>query len=480
MRHTPIVRLIAALALAASIAPLSAGAAPLEQTNLLTNPGFEGGFYAQSGNGDLTVGNGWSAWHEDSGGKPNDGTLNYVLRPKWSGENNQALVHGGAWSQHVGNFYDPWHGGVMQTVTAPAGSRVRLTAFGYIYTSNDNYPANDSGVDGRMQIGIDPSGSGLWYASGMVWSGTLNPHLAWQSFSVETTVGSAGKVTVYLSNNFRGGTSLHLDAWWDDVSLTVLDTATAAPNVPTATSAPVVPVITPFTLPTPMPDGRIVYTVKPGDSMWHIAAVAGLTVEQLKAMNNLTSTVVSVGQQLVIGQVTPAEPPTPVPTATLEGPPPTETPTPAPVLATGTGEVCVLLYDDANGNGLRDSGEGLVAGGQFTVTDPSGAPVDGYTTTGAETEAECFEQLAEGSYTIGVGIPAGYNPTTSTNYPLPLQKDSVVNLEFGAQKSGDTGATQGGVTGGGRLQTALFGAAGVVFLLLAAGVGGFLVLSRRR
>lgn len=42
------------------------------------------------------------------------------------------------------------------------------------------------------------------------------------------------------------------------------------------------------------------YTVKKGDSLWSIANKYGLTVNELKALNNLTSNVINVGQNLLV------------------------------------------------------------------------------------------------------------------------------------------------------------------------------------
>lgn len=436
---------------------------------------MDSGFTAVGGDALTTVANGWFAWHEETAKAPD---ANYVFRPDWHAATNSADVHGGSAAQHIANQYDPFHAGIFQTVTVAAGSRVRLTAYGRVFSSNDGYPNNDSGIDSRLQVGIDPNGNGLWFDSGIVWSGIANPHMTWQLLSVEATVGAAGKVSVYLSSNWRGNSNLNMLVWWDDVSLTVVSSATAAATSGATSAAPPPAPATAFPTPTAGADGRIVYTVQAGDSLWHIAAVAGLTVDELKALNNLTSDVVSPGQQLVLGTTEPAVPPTPVATATTEGDVAAATPTPV-VEAVATGTICVLLYEDVNGNSLRDSGEGSIAGGQFTLTNSGGAPADAYTTTGTESAPHCFESLAADSYTVSVGIPAGYNATGSTSVPIPLSADGRVNVEFGAQRAGSTSLGSEEASDKARMRTALFGAAGVVFLLSAAGVAGYLALSRR-
>ena len=46
--------------------------------------------------------------------------------------------------------------------------------------------------------------------------------------------------------------------------------------------------------------GVNVYTVVKGDSLYKIANLYGVSVDELKSANNLTSSVISIGQQLVI------------------------------------------------------------------------------------------------------------------------------------------------------------------------------------
>ncbi len=107
--------------------------------------------------------------------------------------------------------------------------------------------------------------------------------------------------------------------------------------------------LTPFPTPTAGPDGRILYTVQSGDSLWRIAAVAGIPLEELRAMNNLgPDDIISPGQKILLGLGGPAGQ---LPT---QGPPPTPTselPTPTP--GVGTGTLCILLYADVNGDAVR-------------------------------------------------------------------------------------------------------------------------------
>ncbi|MFN8426922.1 MAG: LysM domain-containing protein [Anaerolineales bacterium] len=99
-----------------------------------------------------------------------------------------------------------------------------------------------------------------------------------------------------------------------------------------------------FVTSTPGPDGRIIYIVAEGDNCGQVALLHGITVQQLRDFNTRLDQdcTLTVGQQLIVGLV--EIKPTPGPAPTLPSP----TPTPTPV--SGTTEVCVLLFDDVNGD----------------------------------------------------------------------------------------------------------------------------------
>src|SRR5512138_1508906 len=106
-----------------------------------------------------------------------------------------------------------------------------------------------------------------------------------------------------------------------------------------------------FVTSTPGPDGRILYTVVGGDSCSSVALKHGITVDQLRQFNphldpNCT---LIIGQPLVVGVVSIA--PTAGALPTLASPTVTATP------VSGTTEVCVLLFNDENGDAMRQSTE---------------------------------------------------------------------------------------------------------------------------
>jgi hypothetical protein len=120
-----------------------------------------------------------------------------------------------------------------------------------------------------------------------------------------------------------------------------------------------------------------------------------------------------------------------------------------------------------------------VPGGSLTLIDATtGAPVQAHNTQAGE-DQHCFEGIAPGVYTLAAAPPAGYNATTSANARLEVQPNASVNIEFGAQQSGGAVQPAAGGDGDSRLRVALFGAAGIMLILLAAGIAGFLMLRRR-
>jgi hypothetical protein len=224
---------------------------------------------------------------------------------------------------------------------------------------------------------------------------------------------------------------------------------------------------TPFPTPTPGPDGRILYTVQQDDSLWRIAALAGISLEQLMALNGIQpGDFITPGMQLELGVGGPVQP-TGAPAssvATATGPSTTSTPT------VGTGEVCVLLFDDTNGDGRLDDGEPALAGGQINIINIGGSLVAEYTTESLDLELEpsgfCFEDLGNADYNVSAAVPAGYNPTTGLNVGITLNPGDVKYLQFGAQPGAGLANTSDSAG-----RSTLLGLVGAVLLLSAAGLG---------
>ncbi|NCT22414.1 LysM peptidoglycan-binding domain-containing protein [bacterium] len=190
-----------------------------------------------------------------------------------------------------------------------------------------------------------------------------------------------------------------------------------------------------YATPTPGPDGRIIYIVQAGDNCISISTKTGVSIELLLGYNPmLDCDPVIEGQQLLLGYGGPA--------AYTPTPGPSPTPTIAPLTPTpfaGTTEVCILLYDDFNGNALREGTELGLAGGEVSVTDINGAYSKTESTISAidpdteESVRTCFADVPEGTFNISMAAPEGYNPTTDISYRLDVKAGDRAFVDFGAQ-----------------------------------------------
>lgn len=221
---------------------------------------------------------------------------------------------------------------------------------------------------------------------------------------------------------------------------------------------------TPFLTPTPGADGRIVYIVKEDDTLWSIAAIAGISLEELMALNGIQpGDYINPGMQLILGSGGPVQP-TAEPGAVATATEPPTTPTPV----SGTGDICVLLFMDENGNAHLDDTETPIVDGQLSVVNVEGQ-LAGETTTDSNPEGYCFSDLENGDYNVSAAVPENYNPTTGMNLPVRLEPGDTKYVQFGAQPSG---STQGTGSSAASSRSTILGLLGV-FLLLAAGFLGY-------
>jgi subtilisin family serine protease len=75
------------------------------------------------------------------------------------------------------------------------------------------------------------------------------------------------------------------------------------------------------------------------------------------------------------------------------------------------GGICITVFHDLNGNGLREGGEPLLAGAYITVTNSYGDIVGTWKSDSA-TQNKCFYPLDPGHYTVTANLPPGYAVTT--------------------------------------------------------------------
>jgi murein DD-endopeptidase MepM/ murein hydrolase activator NlpD len=225
-----------------------------------------------------------------------------------------------------------------------------------------------------------------------------------------------------------------------------------------------------FLTATPGPDGRIMYTVVEGDSCLQVALLHGITVQQLRQFNTRLDENCTIipGQQLVVGLAQP-EAPTAGPAPTLPSPTVTATP------VSGTTEVCVLLFNDMNGDAVRQETELGIEGGAVSLTNLNGSYSETQNTTSAvdpdtlEPVRSCFVDVPSGEYNVSMAVPDDYNPTMLVSYTLTVKAGDRAEIGFGAQSktvtvSEPTDSQEGN-------KSSLLGIFGFLLLLGGAGLG---------
>lgn len=261
-----------------------------------------------------------------------------------------------------------------------------------------------------------------------------------------------------------------------------------------ATAAPA-PQYTFFPTPTPGPDGRIVYIVQENDSIWRIAAIFNISLERLYDINRWGEEhTIKPGDEVFLGlggpsAVTPTSGPSPTPA------PVTPTTTPEP----GWGVLCVVLYEDQNGNSAREEEEPALSNGAISLVESSGkesrtARSEEYDDTSIcnydydygwpiSTGYVIFSDTIEGEYNISVALPDGYNATTRTDRTVLLKSGDKAYVAFGAQANAETEAEAPSIqiedTPKKKGPSPLIIVAGVLFLLGGIGLGVYAMLLRK-
>lgn len=554
MRIIRLIPIVLVVLLSLSVFAFSGGdSAAAQGTNLLVNPSFEGGYNSYvpetpQEQADCPVGvcttaqmpHGWKPWWVKE--RPSD--VNPEYKPAEFGNR----IRSGTRAAQYFSFWKTHKAGLRQTVTVPENAVVTFTIWGFAWMNElDESCCSDGSATPNMQIGIDPTGGTNPFNPAIVWSGFQQPKDAYALFSVEAQA-QGSRVTVFTysapspnPHNAEFGLK-HNDVYWDDASLTTSGGAPPAPppasnppqgqNTTTTNTQPSAPVANsnPLAVPptsTPDAEGVIYSVVQSGDSLWSIAARAGLTLDEILELNNLSQDdFINVGDRLIIGygdsqveaaaaedeaaESEPAEE-----TQEEAATEPTATPEAAPTEAVEAAEVeieeaeveekelqaslCLLAYDDTNQNGDRDEDEPLRSAVAFTISDVDKV-VSNYVTDGAS-EPFCIEGLAPGNYQITRSVASGEVVTTEKDQSLALQDGESRSLEFGsyqdsnavAQLQSPNSATDGGSAAGNNLSGsaveaqqddggglgAVFIIAVVIAVLLLVGVV-VIILSARR
>ena len=98
----------------------------------------------------------------------------------------------------------------------------------------------------------------------------------------------------------------------------------------------------------------------------------------------------------------------------------------------------MALFEDLDGNQRRSINEFFLGGGVVSVNNRIGTFSRTLETVGGNPDLVnpvCFDEVPEGEYNLSMGIPDGYNPTTSMNYSIEVIAGDVIVVDFGAQPS---------------------------------------------
>jgi hypothetical protein len=150
----------------------------------------------------------------------------------------------------------------------------------------------------------------------------------------------------------------------------------------------------------------------------------------------------------------------------------------------------VLLYNDLNGDSMRQDTEPSIPGGEISVTNRLGSvSLTAQTLSGGtgvtaldpvpqDYGYSCFDQIAQGEYLISVAAPEGYNRTTELNETLPLDAGQTTLIAFGAQANSELVAETALIPESPR-KSPLIGIIGGLLLLAGVGLGVYANLLRR-
>jgi len=250
------------------------------------------------------------------------------------------------------------------------------------------------------------------------------------------------------------------------------------------------PQYTAIASPTPGPDGRIIYIVQEGDTLWRISAITGISLDELRRLNNLTAEdIIQPGDRLLLGlggpsNIPPTEGPAPTPTSDL--------PTATPMI--GTGVLCISVFVDVNGDAIRQEEELDLEGSAISISNRAGTislsqgesgglvprcyediELGFFDIPGSREECisivQCALELDQGQYNISVAIPEGYNATTSMNHTQDLEAGFQTFLDFGAQPNSETAAEVPIIQEEGQERSPMLAILGIGLLVVGIGLG---------
>jgi hypothetical protein len=130
----------------------------------------------------------------------------------------------------------------------------------------------------------------------------------------------------------------------------------------------------------------------------------------------------------------------------------------------------VLVYDDVNGDGLRQETEKAIPGAALSLTNPEGTYSQTLTTAinpdATAYQGMCFTNVSPGKYSVSAAAPDGYNPTINLTSSVEVIPGDVAYIDFGAQLKAVTEANNPS-----KPPSPLLGIIGAALLLGGIGLG---------
>ncbi|MCZ7547266.1 MAG: LysM peptidoglycan-binding domain-containing protein [Anaerolineae bacterium] len=464
------VGLVATLVITMAAFPVAA-----QDGNLLVNGSMEGGYSPQDGIPQIQMPNGWRAWWTEGGGAD---WAN--LRPEWSTSSASSgygeRVVAGDRAMRYFKGWGTFTAGAYQTVGGiTPGTNLEFSAYGQSWSCLEwaacNEPRDAQGLPPRvwstnnpgnvhMKIGIDPTGGTDPFSPNVVWSGVADALDNYLQFRVSATA-QADRVTVFLYAS-QDTPAENQDAYWDEAVLRVGGAGGAASGGEGGAPAVSFGVAVIPTYP-PQEDGRIIHTVRAGETLGGIAVAYGLeSAQAVRDLNNLTGDIIYRGQELLVGYVEGASPDAEsdeetgddtegeaggaavpggaaAPGASGEADAEADAEgSAAAAAAATTGEICVGVYEDTNLNRTFEGVERRIGGAGVTLKKGEDA-LASYRTDGVS-EPHCFDGLTPGDYTVEVTPPRAYSATTSAVLAVRVEAGASQSFDFGVARGVAAGA----------------------------------------
>ncbi len=185
---------------------------------LLNNPGFEGNFRIWNGVEQINLSEGWLPfWVAQQSSDAQWKNRRPIYRPV-AVATAPARVRSGQAAQM---YYTSWAthtAGMMQKVNVTPGQRLRLSAYGHAWsTDQDSTTSTDPG-DVRLKIGIDPTGSLNPFSASVVWSVEKAVYDSYDDGFVVEALAAGAVVSVFVMSSVQSPKK-HNDIFWDDISL---------------------------------------------------------------------------------------------------------------------------------------------------------------------------------------------------------------------------------------------------------------------